>query len=152
MLNILIQFILIVFTLDEYNARRAAARSNADAFGEVQVRSVTADFAGLKSKVDSDEDYLVLGSTKQSKSKQQKTKSVVLDVAFTVAPPETPRERREDRGDRGGRGRGDRPGRGGDRPARGGDRGRGGRGAGRGGSSRSGPRVDFSDASAFPSL
>ena len=138
--------LFIVFTLDEYNAKRAAARSNSDAFGEVQVRAVTGDFSGLKTKADSDEDYLVLGSAKQSRSKQQKSKAFVLDVAFTVAPPEPPRERREDRGDRGGRG--DRPsGRGGDRPS-----GRGGRGAVRGGSSRSGPRVDFSDASAFPSL
>lgn len=147
-----------VFTLDEYNRRRAEqGKPRGEAFSDVQLREVSADFSGMKTKEDDNlEDFIALGAAKTSKAKKDQrstSKTVVLDVAFTAAPSEQPeRERGGDR-DRGGRGgRGDR----GDRPRSGrGEKGRGGgRGEGRGNSSRGprGPRVDFSDSNAFPSL
>ncbi len=122
------------------------------------MREVTADFSGLKAKVEEEDVFIALGSSKASKGKkeQRSTNKTAVEVSFTVAPSEVPAPR-GDRPPRGGRGEG----RGGDRPRSGrgegrGDRpksGRGGEGRGRGPSSRgSGPKVDFSDASAFPSL
>lgn len=163
-----------VFTLDEYNRRRAEQSKNSEAFGAVQLREVSADFAGLKTKeADTQEDFIALGAAKAAKAKKEQrstSKTVVLDVAFTAAPSEQPeRERRGERGEgrggrgegrgRGGEGRGDR----GDRPRSGrGEKGRGGgrgEGRGRGGEGRGsapraprGPKVDFNDANAFPSL
>jgi plasminogen activator inhibitor 1 RNA-binding protein len=151
-----------VFTLDEYNAKRAQARQNSEAFGEVAVRQVTDDFKGLKTKTEEEDVFIALGS-KQSKGKQGKdqrstTRATIADVAFVVAPPEPPASSRGGRGgDRGGRG-GDRGGRG-DRPrtsekgaARGDRGGRGGRSSSGRGNAPRGPRVDIFSAEAFPSL
>ena len=152
-----------VFTLDEYNARRAQARQNSEAFGEVSVRQVTDDFKGMTTKTEDEQDFIALGSKtskgKQGKDQRSTTRSTIADVAFVVAPPEPPASSRGGRGgERGGRG-GDRGGRG-DRPRtsergapRGGDRGgRGGRSSGGRGSAPRGPRVDIFSAEAFPSL
>lgn len=155
-----------VFTLDEYNRRRAEqGKPKSEAFNEIEIRQVSADFSGLKTKEDDNQDnFIALGAAKAAKAKKEQrssNKNVVLDVAFSAAPTEQPdRERRggdRERGGRGGRGgrgdggRGDR----GDRPRSGrGEKGHGGRGEGRPntrGAPR-GPRVDFNDSNAFPSL
>lgn len=151
-----------VFTLDEYNKRKAEQqRADSEAFQEVQIREVAADFGGMKTK-DKDEltDFMILGSAKAAKGKKDQrstSKQVVLDVAFSTAPAEQQdRDRDRRSGDRDRNRGGDRAGgRGGDRPRSGrGDKPNRGRGDGRGGNPRGnrGPRVDFNDANAFPSL
>lgn len=152
-----------VFTLDEYNRKRAEVqKTDSEAFSEVKLREVVADFSGLKSASNEGEaDFITLGSAKTVRGKKDQrsgSKNVVLDVAFTAPPSQEQAERSERRdrpersGDRSGRGdrperaarpAGDRPERAaGDRPrssgGRGGDRARGaGRGEGRGA-----PRAD----------
>jgi plasminogen activator inhibitor 1 RNA-binding protein len=180
-----------VFTFDEYTKRRSeVAKTNTDAFNEVKLREVTADFGGLKAaSKEEGASFIALGAAKTARGKHDQrsgSKTVVLDVAFKAPPSQEQEERseRRDRPERSGdrperssaprgprpeRAAGDRPERAaGDRPrssgGRGGERGRGeGRGAGRpegrgaggaGGAARGprGPKVDFMDASAFPSL
>jgi hypothetical protein len=153
-----------VFTLDEYERRRAEARANSEAFSNVKLREVTADFAGMKTKTDGDDVFIALGNSKQSKQKKEQRSLVksVLTPAFTVAPTEVPSSRGSDRprptGDRpprasGDRPSGDRPRPSGDRPRPSGDRPRTGGDKPRASAPRSnGPRVDISDVNAFPSL
>lgn len=150
-----------VFTFDEYNKRRAAeqaSRTQSEAFSEVKLREVTADFSGMKTKESNGEsEYIHLGASKAAKAKKEQrstAKNVIVDVSFKAPPPQ--REERSgsgrggDRENRGGRGRGgDRAG--GDRPrssGRGKNEGR----ANGGNRGPRAPRVDFSDANAFPSL
>lgn len=137
------------FTLDQYLAQRDSARSNSEIFGAFSVRPVDASgFSGMKTKEESDDTFIALGTAKPSKKKEQNQRSaknsVVLDVGFSVAPTEVPRE-----GGRGrGRGRGE--GRGGEGRGRG--EGRGGRGRGGGGNRRHENKVDITDSNAFPAL
>lgn len=151
----------IVFTLDEYQRRRAEqTKVNSEAFSEVKIREVSADFAGMKTSENTESDFIAMRAAKAAKAKKEQrstSKTVVLDVSFTAPPVEQPeRERRtcdrERGGDRGGRGgdRGDRPRTGRGDKARG--EGRGGRGEPRAARAPRGPKVDVNDASAFPSL
>jgi len=151
-------------TMEEFLAQRAAARANAQLFGEVKaVRKVETDLSGARRGKEDLGIWGGFGASKEEAEKQKEQRShakkQVLDVAFKNAALEQSRDRDDyDRPPRGGRGgRGER------------DGGRGGRGRGRGdygdrraeGSARpaysggrggGGGRIDLSDSNAFPAL
>ena len=60
-----------VYTLDEYLATRSSARANSELFGEVSVRQVESDFAGLKTKDESvaGSEFGAMGSAKAAKQR-----------------------------------------------------------------------------------
>ena len=148
---------LVAMTMEEFLAKRAESRSNADMFGEKKgTRQTETDLSGLQKKENEVLGiYGNFGAVKDSKAthKDQRStgKTQVLDVSFRNASLEN-QGRDEERPARGGRGegRGDRgEGRGG----------RGGRGEGRGPRPQAssapravGGKLDISDSSAFPSL
>ena len=140
-------------TMDEFLAKRAESRSNADMFGEKKgTRQTESDLSGLQKKENEVLGiYGNFGAVKDSKAthKDQRStgKTQVLDVSFRNASLENQGkdEERPARGGRGDRGEG-----------RGG---RGGRGEGRGPRPQAssapravGGKLDISDSSAFPSL
>jgi plasminogen activator inhibitor 1 RNA-binding protein len=137
----------VQFTLDEYLAKKQAARSG-ELFADVEARQIETDFSGAVqlTKDGKTPDFIESAYEKvYTKKTSGRKKQFVTDVGFQAPKPErTPRF--EDRGDRsdsrGGRGgRGDRGG-------------RGGRGAGRvAGRGPRGPAVpNVTDLNAFPSL
>jgi len=132
----------VTFSLDEYMAKRNAARANQEVFAAVKERAVDAKIDG--SKVDSSlENYFVNGGLKENKSKAKDGKAKqVLAISFLAGSTEKPETERE---------RGPRPERGSS-------------GAGRGGrdstrpaprenrSGKSSAKIDIMDKSAFPTL
>lgn len=135
------------FTLDEFLAKRDASRQSSSVFSSMEVRQVTEDFKGLKTKDDDQSPFIVLGGgkTKSANAKSQRStaQEKITNLGFHAAPKED--FHREERGGRGGRG-----GRG-DRGGRGGPGGRGGNKSDRAPRSHGG-KVDVNDKSAFPSL
>jgi Hyaluronan / mRNA binding family len=96
----------VTFSLDEYMAKRNAARANQEVFAAVKERAVDAKIDG--SKVDSSlENYFVNGGLKENKSKAKDGKAKqVLAISFlagSTEKPETERERgpRPERGSSG---------------------------------------------------
>jgi len=153
-------------SFEEFMAKRNEARSNAEIFGEVAVRTVEAVTVGqVKAREEYDDLVFTTAANakkgpKVTKKTEQRstTKAQIVDVGFTAAP--SPSIYDDERGGRGGRGRGDRGDRG-DRPeGRGRGEGRGGRAEGRGGRGAGrGPRpsnssggIDITSADLFPSL
>lgn len=88
----------MTFTLDEYLAKRNAARSNLDAFVAVKERIVEATVDGVK--VDNAlGDYFANGSLKENKKSKETKAKTVLPVEFTAAGADKPQGRDSDRGD-----------------------------------------------------
>lgn len=134
-------------TMEDYLAAKSGKAAGDDLFGAKKERSVdeaAGEFAGKEAHVAVQEDFVVMGSGKSLRKKNEKKAAQTLDLNFRVKSASDPRPRRDDRnGDRrGGRGgRGDRRG------------GRGGRGGGRGGRGKAGGRgLKVDDVNAFPSL
>lgn len=130
----------VTFTLDEYLAKRNAARSNLDAFVAVKERTVEATVDGVK--VDNAlGDYFANGQPmKSTKTKEVKAKTVIA-IDLLKNATEKPQDREERGSDRdNGRGRAGNQG--------------GSSSAGRfnGRPSRSSVKIDISDKSAFPTL
>lgn len=101
----------VVFTLEEYEAKRKAALAERDddLFAETEVREIDeSEFVGLKSNVEELGDYMGNDNTKKLKKKNKKEKVVVSDIGFLSKPI---REERDNYRGRGGRGRGGRRGR-----------------------------------------
>ena len=133
-------------TLDEYLAEQAAKRAQIGAKKEARVAdSADTDSLGKRLEKQDSEDYYKIQKERQTRQREKKEKQILeIEQSFN-APPAPART------GAGGRGRGGDRGRGGQRGR--GDRGRGApRGArGRGGAS-SGPSLNLSDDSAFPTL
>jgi len=127
-------------TYEEY--MKAKGSPDNQAFKPLSGREVEDEFAGKAAKVAKEEDFLVLGGSKQPRKKASKGREKQsIDVGFRVAKPsgggERDRRERPRRDDRGGRGGG------GDRRGR----------DGRGGSRRGKPvSINTTDPNAFPSL
>jgi len=121
---------------------------NNKAFADREERTVDNEFANLKPKeIAKEEDFLVMGGTKQQKKREKTKEKKTVDVGFRSAPTNQNDDRRDGRGSRN-RGRGERGGR---------RDGRGGRGRGRGnnerrGNNNRGTELNTMDASAFPCL
>ena len=86
----------MTFTLDEYLAKRNAARSNLDAFSAVKERIVDGTVDGVK--VDNAlGDYFANGSLKENKKSKEMKAKTVLSVEFTAAGTDKPQDRDADR-------------------------------------------------------
>lgn len=97
----------VVFTLEEYEAKRKAALAERDdeLFGEVEVREIDdTEFEGLKTNVEELGDYMGNEANKKYKKKNKKEKVIVSDIGFVSKPIREERDNYRGRG-RGGRGR-----------------------------------------------
>lgn len=75
------------YTLDEYMATRNTARANSELFGEVEVRKVEADFAGMKTKEDvvAGSEFSAIGGnqkTNKTKKEQRAGRTVICLITF----------------------------------------------------------------------
>ncbi|OQR97364.1 hypothetical protein THRCLA_07005 [Thraustotheca clavata] len=126
---------------EEYLAQKKQSRAASEHFAEVQVRSVTNEFAeaALVTKDGKTPDFIEASYEKVfTKKTSGRKKQLITDVGFSVTPTSNPREERE--GGRGGRGRGGRDG----------GRGRGNNSAPKRADKSKAPNV--TDVNAFPSL
>lgn len=135
-------------TMEEFLAVKSSKAAGEDLFGSKDERALEDEFSGKKTHtVVTDENFLVMGSGKSLRKKNNKKEVQKLDINFKFVSTNDSRPRREESDGRRGGGRG----RGRHNDRRGGGRGRGGRGGGRRSGGRGGGlKVD--DANAFPTL
>ena len=133
-------------TMEEFLAAKSSKAAGDDLFGSKSEKKLEDEFSGKKTHtVVTDENFLVMGSGKSLRKKNNKKEVQKLDVNFKFVSSNDSRPRREESDGRRGGGRGRRNDR------RGGGRGRGGRGGGRRSGGRGGGlKVD--DVNAFPTL
>lgn len=141
-------------SFDEY--LQAKNRLNNVLLAPKEERKVENEFATIKPKVATEEDFLVMGDKRPRTRVREEKKKDTIVPSFKVVSSDAVVDDRRDGAGRGGRGRGDRGGRGGRGRGREGGRGRDGRGGDRGrGRGRSAGRtnpINPLDPASFPSL